>query len=57
MMMNRIMGRVGRIGIFIGVSMLAFIACLAAICKMILKTILPIAAVCGIGYIVYTMTR
>lgn len=53
--MSRIMGRVLRIGMFTGVSILAFIACLAAVCKMILKVILPIAAVCGIGYVVYTL--
>lgn len=55
--MSRIMGRIVEIGLFIGLSTLGFIACLAAVCKVILKMILPIAAVCGIVYIVYTMTR
>ena len=55
MMMSRIMNRIGRFAMFVGVTALALIACLAAICKMILKVIIPIAAVCGIGYVVYTL--
>ena len=54
-MMSRIMNRVGRFAMFVGVTALALIVCLAAACKMFLKVILPIAAVCGIGYIVYTL--